>query len=67
MAVVAEHGVEAVSARLNHWMVRQKKWTAVMLARELSPTQVEWLQAQWLAVDLESYDVLLGSEVYRVG
>jgi hypothetical protein len=39
-----------------------------MLARELSPTQGQWLNTTELVPDLQSYDALLGgSEVAHVG
>ena len=38
-----------------------------MLARELSPTQGEWLKTPDLVPDFQIYDALLGSEVPDVG
>ena len=67
MRVAAEHGVEVVADRLVHWLRQDQKWTAVMVARELSPTQGEWLKTPELVPDLQSYDALLGSEVPHVG
>lgn len=67
LRVAAEHGVDVVADRLTHWLGQNQKWTAVMLARELSPTQGEWLKTPGLVPDLQSYDALLGSEVAHVG
>ena len=67
LRVAAEHGVDVVADRLTHWLGQDQKWTAVMLARELSPTQGEWLKTPGLVPDLQSYDALLGSEVAHVG
>jgi hypothetical protein len=67
LRVAAEHGVEAVAERLGHWLGQDQKWTAVTIARELTPTVVEWLSAPALVADLQSYDALLGSEVSHVG
>ena len=67
LRVAAEHGVESVAERLTYWLGQHKKWTALLVARELSPTQGEWLQTPGLVPDLQSYDALLGSEVPHVG
>ena len=67
LRVAAEHGVEAVGERLPHWLRQDQKWTAVKLARELSPTRGEWLNTPELVPDLQSYDALLGREVRHVG
>jgi len=67
LRVAAEHGVESVAARLAHWLSQDQKWTALLVARELSPTQGEWLQMPGLVPDLQSYDTLLESEVPHVG
>lgn len=65
--VAAEHGVEVVADRLTHWLGQIQKWTALMFARELSPTKGDWLKTPELEADLQSYDALLGSEVPHVG
>jgi len=67
LRVAAEHGVDVVAERLTQWLGQNQKWIALLLARELSPTQGEWLQTPELVPDLQSYDALLGSEVPRVG
>ena len=67
LRVAAEHGVEAVAEWLTRWVGHERKWTAVMVARELSPTQGEWLKTPELVPDLKSYDALLGLEVTHVG
>ena len=67
LRVATEHGVDAVADRLTHWLGQNHKWTALMLARELSPTQGEWLKTPDLVPDLQSYDALLGLEVPDVG
>jgi len=68
LRVAAEHGVEAVGQKLTRWAGTKGKWTAIMLARELSPTQGQWLNTAELVPDLQSYDALLGgSEVAHVG
>jgi hypothetical protein len=67
LRVAAEHGVEVVGERLTHWLRQDQKWTAVKLARELSPTRGEWLKTPELVPDLQSYDALLGREVRHVG
>ena len=67
LRVAAEHGVDAVADRLTHWLGPNQKWTALMLARELSPTQGEWLKTPDLVPDFQIYDALLGSEVPDVG
>ena len=67
LRVAAEHGVESVAERLTHWLSQDKKWTALLVARELSPTQGEWLQMPGLVPELQSAAALLGSEVPHVG
>jgi len=67
LRVAAEHGVEHVADRLIHWLGQPQKWTALMVARELSPAAGEWLQTPGLTPDLQGYDALLGSEVPHVG
>jgi hypothetical protein len=66
LRVATEHGVDKVAERLSRLLAGGKKWTALMLARELSPTQGEWLEAPGLVADLRGYDALLGSEACDV-
>ncbi len=67
LRVAAEHGVEVVAERLSQWLGQHRKWTSLMLARQLSPTQGQWLQMPELVPDLHIYDALLGSEMPHVG
>ena len=67
LRVAAEHGVDAVDARLSSCLAGKQKWTALMLARELTPNRGRWLETPSLVPDLQCYDALLGSEVPHVG
>jgi hypothetical protein len=67
LRVAAEHGVDAVAARLSSCLAGKQKWTALMLARELTPNRGRWLETPSLVPDLQCYDALLGSEVPHVG
>ena len=67
LRVAAEHGVEPVATRLAHWMSQPGKWTALALARELSPRRGEVIDTPELVPEFGSYDELLGSEVRHVG
>jgi hypothetical protein len=67
LRVAAEHGVEPVAMRLAHWLNQPGKWTALEVARELTPQRAEVTDTPELVPEFSSYDELLGSEVTHVG